>query len=101
MRVSLFPAAALICALTAGCAGTRVIAEYEHHSSAADFYDRNTSDQVGFVVAFPLRFKKSHCSRYCPEIEAGLLWEVDKPVFGRNPVGTVRVRQPVYVFGSR
>ena len=81
-----------------GCSGTRVLAEYNHQSSAQDFYDLNTSDTVGVIVAVPLRFKESHCDLYCPELEAGLSWELtDKPVFGRDPVGTLRLRQPIYI----
>lgn len=81
-----------------GCTGTRVLAEYEHHSSAQDFYDLNTSDQVGVIVAVPLRFRETDCDRYCPELEAGLSWEVTgKPTFGRDPVGTIRLRQPIFV----
>jgi hypothetical protein len=89
---------ALIVMLLAGCSGTRVLAEYEHHSSAQDFYDQNTSDTAGVIVAVPLRFREGDCDRYCPELEAGLSWEVTgKPTFGRDPVGTLRLRQPIFV----
>jgi hypothetical protein len=89
---------ALIVLLLAGCTGTRVLAEYEHHSSAQDYFDLNTSDHAGIIVAVPLRFKESHCDLYCPELEAGLSWELtDKPTFGRDPVGTLRLRQPIYI----
>lgn len=81
-----------------GCTGTRVLLEYEHHSSAQDYFDRNTSDMAGVIVAVPLRLKEEHCSTYCPELEAGLMYELtDKPVFGRDPVGVLRLRQPVWV----
>lgn len=90
-------AIAAVVALT-GCSGTRILAEYEHHSSAQDFYDQNTSDTAGVIVAVPLRFREADCDRYCPELEAGLSWEVTgKPVFGRDPVGTLRLRQPIYI----
>lgn len=86
-------------AFLVGCSGTRVLAEYEHHSSAQDYYDLNTSDQVGAVIAVPLRIRESVCSKYCPELELGLHWEVTGvPVYGRDPVGTIRLRQPLYVW---
>lgn len=89
---------ALLSWALSGCSGTRVLAEYEHHSSAQDFYDLNTADQAGLVVAVPLRLREGVCDRYCPELEVGLSWELtDKPVFGRDPVGTLRLRQPIYV----
>lgn len=81
-----------------GCTGTRILADYEHHSSAQDFIDRAESNHFGFVVSMPLRFDVTDCSRYCPEMEVGLHWEPRDPVFGRNPVGTIRIRQPLYVF---
>jgi hypothetical protein len=81
-----------------GCSGTRILAEYEHHSSAQDYYDMNTSDTAGIIVAVPLRLREGDCDRYCPELEAGLSWEVTgKPVFGRDPVGTLRLRQPLFI----
>lgn len=87
---------ALVVSLT-GCTGTRILAEYEHHSSAQDYYDLNTSDTAGVIVAVPLRFRESDCGRYCPELEAGLSWELTgKPTFGRDPVGTLRLRQPIF-----
>lgn len=50
------------------------------------------------VLAVPLRFREEHCSRYCPELEAGLSWEITgRPTFGRDPVGTIRLRQPIFV----
>lgn len=89
---------ALLSWALSGCSGTRVLAEYEHHSSAQDFYDLNTADQAGLVVAVPLRIRENVCSTYCPELEVGLHWELtSKPVFGRDPVGTVRLRQPIFV----
>ena len=95
--VAISLAIAAVVALT-GCAGTRVLAEYEHHSSAQDYYDLNTSDQVGVIVAVPLRFRTEDCSTYCPELEVGLSWEVTgTPTFGRDPVGTLRLRQPIWV----
>jgi hypothetical protein len=81
-----------------GCSGTRVLAEYAHGSSAQDFYDLNTTDQAGIIVAVPLRFRVEHCSKYCPELEAGLSWELTgRPTYGRDPVGTLRIRQPLFV----
>lgn len=81
-----------------GCTGARVLLDYEHHSSAQDYHDLNESNHVGVVVAVPLRFHVEQCSRYCPEMEVGLHWEPRDPVFGRNPVGTIRIRQPLFVF---
>lgn len=90
-------AIAAVVALT-GCVGSRAYVEYEHGSSAQDFYDRNTTDMAGLVVATPLRFHVEHCTLYCPELEVGLFWEVTgKPVYGRDPVGHVRLRQPIWV----
>jgi hypothetical protein len=81
-----------------GCVGSSLILEYEHHSSAQDYYDQNTSDMAGLVFNTPLRFKPEHCDLYCPELEVGLFWELtDKPVFGRDPVGTLRLRQPLII----
>lgn len=89
---------AVLAWLLSGCSGTRVLAEYEHHSSAQDYFDQNTADQAGVVVAVPLRLRETVCESYCPELEVGLHWELtSKPVFGRDPVGTIRLRQPVWV----
>lgn len=83
----------------AGCYGVRGFAEYEHHSSIPDERDRNTSDQVGLLVEFPLAD-----SPYATEIAVGVHYELDrdKPVFGDDPddlVGTIRIRQPIFKSG--
>lgn len=75
-----------------GCYGLRIDAEYEHHSSIPMIVDLRTSDQIGAVMTIPLSD-----GRYAPELELGAHWEVKDPVFGINPVGTLRLRQPVYV----
>jgi hypothetical protein len=91
---------AIVVALVAlsGCAGSSLLAEYEHHSSAQDLDDLATADMVGLVFSTPIRLRPSDCSRYCPELEMGLHWEItNEPVFGRDPVGTIRLRQPIYL----
>lgn len=86
---------ALVVTLLAGCSGYKVYAEYEHHSSAPDYYDRNTSDQVGVIASIQLG---RGCLPYCPEMEIGLHKELDdRKVFGRDPVGTIRIRQPLVI----
>lgn len=80
--------------LLVGCVPMKAALEYEHHSSAQDFYDLNTSDQVGLIVTAKLCREPTF---YCPELDLGLAWEVTgTPTFGRDPVGTIRLRQPVW-----
>lgn len=92
-------AIAVLALLLQACAGTRLLAEYEHHSSFPDIADLNTTDQVGAVLEIPLRLRPEHCAlAWCPSLELGLHWELGRPVvFGRNPVGTVRLRQPIWI----
>lgn len=72
--------------------GCTLYAEYEHHSAALTQRDINTADQVGFIVSFPLT---THS--YSPELEMGLSVELDNyPVFGPDPIATIRVRQPIF-----
>lgn len=77
--------------LLTGCYGYQVTAEYEHHSSIPNTDDLNTTDQVGACVLYPLG---EH--RYATEMEVCMHKELDKPVFGDDPVGTVRIRQQIY-----
>lgn len=83
-----------------GCYGVTGLAEYEHHSSIPDERDRNTSDQVGFLVDIPLA-----SSEFATRMEIGVHYELDrdKPVFGDDPddiVGTIRIRQPIFKAGQ-
>lgn len=81
-----------------GCYGGRVYAEYEHHSSVPLVNDVNTTDQAGGCVDYFLGRQ-----RYAPNMGVCLHWELDrdKPVFGDDPVGTVRIQQPLYMWGRR
>lgn len=76
-----------------GCYGLNAFAEYEHHSSIPMVSDANTTDQAGVTVDIPLA---NH--RYATRMEIGMHWELDrdKPVFGDDPVGTIRLRQPIF-----
>lgn len=76
-----------------GCAGGRVYGEYEHHSSVPTNDDLNTTDQIGLCVAYQLNEHP-----YAPNMEVCLHKELDssKPVFGPDPVGTIRIQQPLY-----
>lgn len=88
-------AIAFVVVLLAGCVPMSAWAEYEHHSSAQDYYDMNTSDLVGGCVGAVLSRAPTP---YSPQAEACLMYEVTgKPVYGRDPVGTLRLRQPVWV----
>lgn len=76
-----------------GCAGFTVSAELEHHSSVPQTKDLNTADQIGLCVEVPLAKHK-----YATLTEICLHKELDssKPVFGDDPVGTIRIKQPIY-----
>lgn len=80
--------------LLCGCTGTTVGAKYTHHSSVPDYYDTNTTDAIGPYARWYLcRDNRVNC----PELEIGMLWEVGgPPVYGRNPVGDVQIRMPVW-----
>jgi hypothetical protein len=83
----------LICLQLSGCYGLAVYGSYEHLSSVPLTDDLNTVDQLGVSVEFPL---SAH--PYATEMEIGLAWELDgrKPVMGPDPVGMLRIRQPVF-----
>lgn len=91
---------ALIAAFLAltGCASMMTVnAEYEHHSSIPDYYDRNTTDQVGVCVDHKLGKQE-----YAPSIEGCVSNEIGgKEVFGSNPVGTLRLKQPLFIGNRR
>lgn len=77
-----------------GCAGYQVNAEYEHHSSIPDVDDLNTTDQAGLCVEVPLsRSEYATLTEICMHKEL----DHDKPVFGHDPVGTIRLKQPLYI----
>lgn len=88
----------LVSLLLSGCVGSALYLEFEHGSSIQDYYDRETTDMVGLTYAAPLRLRAGDCSLYCPEIEVSMFWEVTgNPTYGRDPVGHVRLRQPLLV----
>jgi hypothetical protein len=79
--------------LLTGCHGYRVYSEYEHHSSVPDLKDKATTDQVGLCLEYPLGDHKYVTEMtICAHDEVG-----GGEVFGRDPVGTVRIRQPIYI----
>lgn len=84
--------------LFSGCASQlQVNAEYEHHSSIPDARDLNTTDQVGICLD-----QKLGKQRYAPSIEGCVSKEVGgPPVFGRDPVGTLRIKQPLFKGSNR
>ena len=74
----------------------RASLEYEHHSSAQDYYDLNTSDLLGVCV---LAYLSKDPTPYTFQAEGCLSWEVTGvPVYGRDPVGTLRIRKPIYYY---
>lgn len=81
-----------------GCAPLmQVNAEYEHHSSIPDYYDLNTTDQAGVCIDQKLAYKA-----YAPSIEGCVHFEFGgEPVFGKNPVGTLRIKQPLFIGKDR
>lgn len=76
-----------------GCHGFAVNAEYLHLSSVPMVDDLNTVDQVGVSVEIPLADHP-----YATTMEIGMAYELDhsKPVVGKDPVGVLRIRQPLY-----
>lgn len=80
-----------------GCHGLTVNADYLHLSSIPMVDDLNTVDQVGVTVEFPL---SDH--PYATIMEIGMAYELDhsKPVVGQDPVGMLRIRQPLYRSGK-
>lgn len=92
--ISLMIAGALF--LLTGCAFTATV-EYEHHSSVPLIRDLNTADQVGVCGSWALGTNK-----YAPWMEVCLHNELtSKPVFGDDPVGTIRLKQPLYQRDNR
>lgn len=83
--------------LLSGCHGLTVNADYLHLSSVPLMNDLNTVDQVGITVEFPV---SDH--PYATIMEIGMAYELDhsKPVVGPDPVGVVRIRQPLYRSGK-
>lgn len=85
----------LVAVWLSGCVPMRAFAEYEHHSSAQDYYDLNTSDMLGLCMEAVL---SRDPSPYSPRAQACLMWEVTGvPVYGRDPVGTLRLQQPIWI----
>lgn len=80
--------------LLSGCSGTSVGMKYTHHSSIPDYHDINTTDAVGPYARWYLC---KHQTPKCPELEIGMLWETrDPPVYGRDPIGDVQLRFPIW-----
>ena len=81
------------CLIVAGCHGWAVNADYLHLSSVPMSRDLNTVDQVGVTFEFPV---SDH--PYATVMEIGMAYELDqeKPVVGDDPVGVIRIRQPIY-----
>lgn len=77
--------ALLMLPLLSGCV---INADYTHHSSLLDSVDRNTTDQFGLTAVIPIQKAT---------LELGLAYEIGDPVFGSNPVGTVKVSYPLWV----
>jgi hypothetical protein len=78
-----------------GCAGpTQVRAEIEHHSSVPDTDDLATADMIGVCVE-----KWANSSKYATSLEVCLHdeWHDDN-IFGHEPTGTVRLKQPLWNF---
>lgn len=77
------------------CSTFQLNAEYEHHSSIPMVNDLNTTDQVGLCGEWALGTQK-----YAPMMELCMHKELDesKPVFGDDPVGTIRLKQPLWKF---
>lgn len=76
-----------------GCYSARAYTEFEHHSSVPDLRDLNTTDQLGGCFEWDLGRQ-----RYTPAMTLCLHKEVGgAPVFGKDPVGTVRIQQPIWI----
>lgn len=93
--LAILVAAATVITLLSGCVPMRALAEYEHHSSIPDYYDLNTSDLAGLCMEARL---SRNPNAYTAEAVACVMWELSgPPVYGRDPVGTIRLRQPIWV----
>jgi hypothetical protein len=95
----------LICALgfvLSGCAGTAAGVRYTHHSSIPKYYDLHESNMVGPYLSVPVCGLGRDYSRYCPTVEFGAQWDLRKGPhnrpYGTDPVGTINITQPVYVW---
>jgi len=83
-----------------GCSTTYLAGvKYTHDSSIPDKYDWNESNMAGpFVRAYVC--PEGRDSYYCPEVEVSALYEFHvlgpHHTYGRNPVGNVEVRFPVW-----
>lgn len=76
-----------------GCAGYKVNAEFEHHSSIPQLRDKATTDQLGLCVEVPLANSEyATLMEVCAHDEVG-----GEEVFGEDPVGTVRVKQTIFI----
>ena len=85
----------LFCFWLASCAGpTQIRAEIEHHSSVPDYRDKNDADMIGICVE-----KWASPSIYATSLEVCLHdeWH-DTNIFGHEPTGTVRLKQPLWNF---
>ena len=81
-----------VCWTLAGCYGFGVNGDFEHHSSIPDLHDKATTDQLGVCLWYPLTDRK-----YAPELEVCAHKEIGGAgVFGADPVGTIRLKQPIY-----
>lgn len=91
--IALFVLLGSIVGFLSGCAGSVLRAEVEHHSSTPDYHDRETADMLGVCLDMPMK-----PSRYSPSLEVCLHdeWK-GKNVFGNEPTGTVRLKQPLWV----
>lgn len=97
VSLALIGVCAVLSAL-AGCYGGRLYVEYEHHSSVPDVDDLNTADQIGGCIGFDLGRQG-----WAPVMDVCLHKELDKskPVFGSDPVGTIRIQQPILMWGRK
>lgn len=81
--------------LLSGCVPMRAALQFEHGSSAQDYYDRETTDMAGLCVEATL---SRNPGPYSPRSEACLMWELTgEPTYGRDPVGQIRLTQPIWV----
>lgn len=76
-----------------GCSGTRLLWDYEHHSSVPDYRDRNTTDHMG-----PCLEMRANENRYAPTMQVCVHAELSgASTYGDKPTGTVRIQQPIWV----
>lgn len=87
-----------VCLSLSGCYGLQVNGEYLHLSSIPLVNDLNTVDQVGISIQFPLAE-----SRYATRMEIGMAYELDhkKPVVGPDPVGVLKITQPLFIWSGK